>query len=108
MLRHNAEKCAFGVGSGKFSGHMITTRAIEVNPDQITAIQQLRPPTNPKEVQRLAGMITTLNRFVSRSADRCRLLYQLLKKWKGFQWMEECYMAFKDLKSYLASLPILS
>lgn len=32
-LRLNAEKCAFGVGSGKFLGYMITTRGIEVNPD---------------------------------------------------------------------------
>lgn len=32
-LRLKAEKCAFGVGSGKFLGYMITTRGIEVNPD---------------------------------------------------------------------------
>ena len=38
-LRLNASKCAFGVGSGKFLGYMITTQGIEVNPDQITAIQ---------------------------------------------------------------------
>ena len=35
----NAEKCSFGVGSDKFLGYMITTRGIEVNPDQIIAIQ---------------------------------------------------------------------
>lgn len=38
-LRLTAEKCAFRVGSGKFLGYMITTRGIEVNPDQIIAIQ---------------------------------------------------------------------
>lgn len=103
-----AEKCAFGVGSGKFLGYMITTRGIEVNPDQITAIQQLHPPNNPKEVQKLTGMIAALNRFVLRSMDRCRPFYQLLKKWKGFQWTEECDLAFKDLNSYLASPPIFS
>lgn len=107
-LHLNADKCAFGVGSGKFLGYMITTRGIELNPDQITAIQQLNPPNNPKEVQRLTEMITTLNRFVSRSANRCRPFFQLLKKWKGFQWIKECDMEFRDLKSYLASPPILS
>lgn len=35
----NVSKCAFGVGSGKFLGYMITNRGIEVTPDQITAIQ---------------------------------------------------------------------
>jgi len=53
-------------------------------------------------------MIATLNRFVLRSVDRCKPFFRLLKKWKGFQWMEECDTAFIDLKSYLASLPILS
>ena len=38
-LRLKEEKCAFRVGLGKFLGYMITMRGIEVNPDQITAIQ---------------------------------------------------------------------
>ena len=87
---------------------MITTRGIEVNPDQISAIRQLEPPNNPKEVQKLTRIIATLNRFVSRSANRCWSFYQLLKKWKGFLWTEECDEAFKDLKAYLASPLILS
>ena len=87
---------------------MITARGIEVNLDQIMAIQQLNPLGNLKEVQRLSGMIPALNRYVSRLADRCKPFFQLLKKWKGFQWTEECDMAFRDLKSYLASPPILS
>ena len=64
-LRHNASKCFFGVGSGKFLGYMVTHRGIEVNPDQIKAINNLQPPRNPKEVQKLTGMIAALNRFIS-------------------------------------------
>ena len=50
-LRLNVSKCSFGVGSGKFLGYMVTYRGIEVNPDQIKAINNLRSPRNPKEVQ---------------------------------------------------------
>ena len=71
-IRLNASKCSFGVGSGKFLGYMVTHREIEVNPDQIKTINNLQPPWNPKEVQRLTGMTTALNRFISQSADRCR------------------------------------
>ena len=71
-LRLNASKCSFGVGSRKFLGYMVTHHRIEVNPDQIKAINNLRPPRNPKEVQKLTGMTATLNRFISRSTDRCR------------------------------------
>ena len=93
-LRLNTDKCAFRVGAGKFLGYLITKRGIEVNPDQIEAVQCLKPPSNPKEVQVLTGMLATLNRFISRFIDRCRPFYQLLKKLKGFQWNEEFDRAF--------------
>ena len=46
----NASKCSFGVGSGRFLGYMVTPRGIEVNPDQIKAINDLQATRNPKEV----------------------------------------------------------
>ena len=46
-------------------------------------------------------MLVALNRFISKFTDRCYLFYQLLKKWKGFQWNEECERAFQELKEYL-------
>ena len=64
-LRLNASKCSFGVGSGKFLGYMVTHRGIEVNPNQIKFINNLRSPRNPKEVQKLIGMVVALNIFIS-------------------------------------------
>ena len=64
-LRLNASKCSFGVGLGKFLGYMVTHRGIEVNPDQVRAINNLRPPQNPKKVQKLTRMTAALNRFIS-------------------------------------------
>ena len=46
----NASKCSFGVGSSKFLGYMVTHKGIEINPDQIKAINSLQPPRNLKEV----------------------------------------------------------
>ena len=94
-LRLNASKCSFGVGSGKFLGYMVTHRGIGVNPDQIRAINNLQPLQNPKEVQNLTRMTAALNQFISQSADRCRHFFQLLNKWKGFKWTEECVLAFQ-------------
>ena len=79
-LRLNASKCSFGVGSDKFLGYMVIHRGIELNPDQVKAINSLQPPRNPKEVQKLTGMTAVLNWFISRSADRCRPFFQLLNK----------------------------
>ena len=53
-------------------------------------------------------MTAALNRFISWSADRCRPFFQLLNKWKGFKWTEECALAFQKLKECLSRLPIMS
>ena len=81
----NAFKCSFGMGSDKFLSYMVTHHGIEVNPNQIQAINILQPSRNPKEVQNLTGMTAALNRFISRLADRCRPFFLLLNKWKGFK-----------------------
>nr|POE80372.1 retrovirus-related pol polyprotein from transposon 17.6 [Quercus suber] len=74
--------------------YIITQRGIEVDHDQIKTINNLKPPQNPKEVQKLIEMIAALNQFISRLADRCRPFYLLINKWKGFEWSEDCIVAF--------------
>ena len=87
---------------------MVTHRGIEINPDQIKAINNLQSPQNPKEVQKLTEMATALNRLISQSVDRCRPFFLLINKWKGFEWNEKCAVAFQQLKDYLARPPIIS
>ena len=59
-------------------------------------------------MQKFTGMAAALNRFISWFVDRCHPFFQLLHKWKDFQWIEECVIAFEDLEQYLSSPPILS
>ena len=79
-----------------------------MSPDQIKAISSLQPPRNPKEVQKLIGMTATLNRFISRSTDRCRPFSLLMNKWKDFEWTKECAQEFQPLKKYFSHPPIMS
>ena len=53
-------------------------------------------------------MTVALNRFISRSTERCRPFFQLLHKWKDFSSFKECDKAFNDLKAYLVYPPVLS
>ena len=107
-LRLNVEKCVFGVGAGNFLRYLITNCGIKVNPDQIKAVKCLKPPSNLKEVQVLIGMLAAFNWLVSKFTDRCRPFYQLLKKWKGFQWGKESERAFQELKEYLVQASTLT
>ena len=52
-------------------------------------------------------MIAALNRFISRSTNRCRPFYLLINKWKGFEWSEDCTAAFQQLKECLLQPPIM-
>ena len=96
------------MGLGKFLGYMVTHKGIKVNHDQTRAIHCMQPPWNPKEVQKLTGMIAALNRFISRLANRCRPFFLMLNKWKGFEWTEESTSAFQQLKEYLYLPPVMS
>ena len=106
QMKLNPSKCAFGVYSGKFLGFMVSQRGIEANPDKIKAILEKQPPKTTKEIQRLTGRVTVLNRFVSRSIDKCLPFFKTLKK--AFTWMKECQQAFEELKRYLMTPPLLS
>ena len=37
-----------------------------------------------------------------------RSFFLLMNKWKGFEWTEECALAFQQLKEYLSQPPIMS
>ena len=106
QMKLNPSKCAFGVYSGKFLGFMVSQRGIEANPDKIKAILEMQPPKTTKEVQRLTGRVAALNRFMSRSTDKCLPFFKTLKK--AFEWTDECQQAFKELKRYLTEPPLLS
>uniref|UniRef100_A0A2N9ELT3 RNase H type-1 domain-containing protein n=1 Tax=Fagus sylvatica TaxID=28930 RepID=A0A2N9ELT3_FAGSY len=105
-MKLNPGKCAFGVSSGKFLDFIVSQRGIEANSDKIKAILEMSPSKTVKEVQSLTEKATALNRFISRSTDKCLPFFKTLRK--AFQWMEECQRAFEELKVYLSSPPLLS
>ena len=107
-MKLNPTKCTFAVTSGEFLGCIVTKRGIEANPRKIAAIMKLPSPKNTREVQRLTGRIAALNRFISRSTDKCLPFYQLLRANKRFEWDDACKKAFAELKQYLMTLPVLA
>ena len=64
-------------------------------------------PKSVKDIQKLAGRVVALNRFISRSTDKCLPFFKLLKNSTRFVWDEQCEKALADLKAYLSSPPLL-
>ncbi|XP_071926285.1 uncharacterized protein [Coffea arabica] len=107
-MRLNPKKCTFGVRSGKFLRYMISKNGIRANPDKVKAIMDMAPPRNIKEVQRLAGRMAALNRFLSKSAVRGSPFFRALRRGPQFEWTPECQRAFDELKAHIARLPALT
>ncbi|KAM2651566.1 hypothetical protein EV1_015421 [Malus domestica] len=109
QMRLNPNKCAFGVGSGKFLGFMISQRGIEVNPEKIKVILDMKEPVTSKDIHSLTGKVATLTRFISKATYRCAPFFKVLKGSKKYiTWTDECAEAFKNLKDYMSKAPLLS
>ena len=106
-LKLNPAKCVFGVPSGKLLGFLVSHRGIEVNPDKVRAIEEMRPPRRFKDMQRLAGCVTALGRFISKLGARALPFFKLIKRSGPFEWTPEAAAALEDLKRYLTSLPVM-
>jgi len=57
-------------------------------------------------VQKLTGRLASLNRFISRSAEKSLPFFKVLKGTDNFHWGTEQDKAFEDLKKYLENLVV--
>src|SRR3954462_98462 len=94
--------------AGKLLGFMVSERGIEANPEKIAGIQNMKPPKQLRDVQKLTGCLAALSRFISRLGEKALPLYQLMKKSPNFVWTEEAQTAFEELKKQLATRPVLA
>ncbi|CAL9016033.1 unnamed protein product [Prunus brigantina] len=97
-MKLNPSKCTFGVSSDRFLGYLVTQRGIEAHPRQIKAILEMKSPSTVKEIQSLMGRAAALNRFLSRSTDKCKPFFKALKKGQRDKWDEECEAAFQKMR----------
>ena len=108
-MRLNPNKSAFGVGSGKFLGFMISQRGIEANLEKIKAILDMKEPVISKDIQSLTGKVAALTRLISKATNRCAPFFKALKGSKKYiTWTDECAEAFKNLKDYMSKTSLLS
>ena len=106
-LRLNPKKCTFGMTSGKLLGFMVSLRGIEVDPNKVKAIVEMKPSRIEKEIWGFLGRIQYISRFIAQLTMTREPLFRLLKKEIPMVWNEQCQEAFEKIKSYLMKPPIL-
>jgi hypothetical protein len=107
-MKLNPEKCTFSVPAGQLLGSIVSQGGIKANPSNRKAIKALEPPTQLRDVQKFAGCLASLSRFISRLGEKAMPLYQLMKKMDHFVWSRRADDAFNDLKRALSTTPILA
>jgi hypothetical protein len=103
----NPKKCVFGVSLGKLLDYIVSSQGIDANPKKVEAIEQLQSPRTRKEINKLAGMMAALSRFISMLGEHGIPFYKLIRKADGFLWDEQAAAAFIELKQYLKAMPTL-
>ncbi|GJW90180.1 reverse transcriptase domain-containing protein, partial [Tanacetum coccineum] len=110
-MKLNPKKCSFGMQEGMFLGYKVNTDGLKVCPDKADAVLSLPSPRCLKDVQKLNGKLASLNRFLSKSAEKSLPFFKTLKKCtkkSDFQWTQEAEAAFKQMKKLIAELPMLT
>ncbi|GJV96843.1 reverse transcriptase domain-containing protein [Tanacetum coccineum] len=110
-MKLNPKKCTFGMREGTFLGYKVNADGLKVCPDKVEAVISLPSPKCLKDVQKLNGKLASLNRFLSKSAEKSLTFFKTLKKCtkkSDFQWTAEAETAFKQMKKSIAELPMLT
>ncbi|KAG5875347.1 hypothetical protein JTB14_030324 [Gonioctena quinquepunctata] len=71
------------------------------DPDKVSAILNVKPPTNPTEVRRIIGMASWYRRFLPHVSTIIAPLTALWCKNKKWLWSDDCDKAFQSIKMFL-------
>nr|GEW76778.1 reverse transcriptase domain-containing protein [Tanacetum cinerariifolium] len=110
-MKLNLKKCTFGMTEGMFLGYKLNADGLKVCPDKVEVVLRLPSLKCLKDVQRLYGKLASVNRFLSKSAKKPLPFFKMLKKCtkkSDFQWTKEVEMAFKQMKTLIAELHMLT
>ena len=107
-LKLKISKCDFVKKELNYLGHIISDDGISVDPEKVSAIKNLMPPKNVRDVRSLLGMMSYYRKFVPNFSKIAKPLTALTKKNAHFKWSPEAQAAFDYLKASLLQAPILA
>ena len=107
-LRASKRKLQFVESEVKYLGHLISKGSRKLNPERITGILSLPPPSSKKEVRRLLGLLGYCRLWIEGYTQAVKFLYEKLTGGDNIQWTKDDDNKLEKLKLKLASVPALS
>jgi hypothetical protein len=97
----------FANASVEYLGHVVGVSRVESRKLKLATILKFPRPTDKKVLFQFLSLCSYYRKFVPHFAQLASALNDLPKKGRRFQWSEELEKAFTNIKSRLASQPIL-
>ena len=104
----NKSKCMFKQKEISFLGHMVGPYGIKLDPNNVTAIRDLKEPKDIKGVRRFLGMVNQMGKFLPHLANETAPLRSLLSTKNAWVWGPEQSLAFTKIQAMLTTAPILA
>lgn len=81
---------------------MVNKRGIEINPEKVQVLVNMKSLKTVKGTQRLTRVVATLNRFISQAINKCLSLFKAIKKRKEIksteEWEKNILKSVKNIK----------
>ena len=102
------EKYKWKVREVEFLGVVIGPERIKMEKKKVKGVLEWPTPTCVKDVQKFLGLANYYHQFIKGFATVARLLHDLVKKDKKWDWTEKEEKAFKKLKERFTKEPVLA
>ena len=106
-LSMKKSKCSFFSKEIQYLGHILSATGIRPLPSKTHAIQNMKPPTTPKEVRAFLGLVGYYRKFIKRFTKIAKPLILLTRQQVKFDWTPMHHATFLQLKEAIVQAPIL-
>ena len=107
----NFEKCNFCRPSLKYLGYVVSQDGLQTDPEKVSAVENFPRPETVTQIKRFVGLVGWYRRFIpdfsTLTAPITALMHQKRKS-NPISWTTEAEAAFMEIKSRLASSPVLA
>ena len=101
----NVEKCKFSQDKVHFLGHVEGNGGVEVDPNKVEAISEMKAPTDISQLRRFLGVVNQVGGYVENLANLTQPLRSPLNKNSGWLWGMAQQQAFDKIKKALSKAP---
>ena len=97
-LSMKKSKCSFFSKEIQYLGHILSATGIRPLPAKTHAIQNMKPPTTPKQVRAFLGLVGYYRKFIKGFAKIAKPLTLLTRQQVKFDWTPDTSCSFSPFE----------